>query len=656
MAKTKLLSKEKRDAITRQALSEIAFARNAKRPIIAKWHKNEDLYYSRKLPTEGERANVNLNEAQSFVNTFLSKINSPFDFKFVKGEEADLKAAKMVNAIKDKDAKKGRWNYKAMLARTQMIIYGRYIFEYHADSIDGYQSHLNNVDVYQFLIDPSCGGLDIEQAFYLGRGGIIKSKKQIEEGIKSGKYLRTEGNELISGSGDADGESEEDKNAKNRWVALLTQSKTILNKDQWKLWEWYTTYEGVRYYVFLSEDGGKAIRIVPLKEMFAKNKWPFFSVAAYPDLTEFWTPSPLDGVREAIMAKATSINQMLDNSEAVNRPMKAFDVDAIKNPALLKYRRDGNVPMKGGTDINKALQFFPVVPINAPLAVYDKLSTITDVNSGVNAGAKGQATEDKVGIYEGNQANAADRFSLIGDSEADGQERFASLYLDGLDEHMTGKIAVEMIGIDGVEYVEVTKKDLKRNRDFDITVITAGTEETMQGVEKRNKLVYLQGAIGRPTVNQTVREELEASIAGLSTDEIKRLLDTKNEGDAELMSECIRDIERVIAGKVVPPNELANNAYKQKIVHYMRDQSENLKPEQKQRLIEYVISLEPIIFRNMQTSMNETLANEGLPSIQGQMSGMSGQAMMPGMEGDMQEGLPGERTSVDLEQEQSFIG
>ena len=105
MTKTKLLPKPTRDAITVQALNEIQFARNAKQTIIPRWHKNEDLYYSRKQPTTGERANVNLNEAQSFVQTFLSKINSPFNFKFIKGEEADLKAAKITNAIKDKAAK-----------------------------------------------------------------------------------------------------------------------------------------------------------------------------------------------------------------------------------------------------------------------------------------------------------------------------------------------------------------------------------------------------------------------------------------------------------------------------------------------------------------------------------------------------------------------
>lgn len=147
-----------RQKIATQALSEIDFARQTKAPKYPQWHKNEDLYYNKKINVEVGRINVNLNEMQSFVNTFVSKINAPWNFEYIKGEEADLEKAKIANAIKDKDRKGGDWDAKALFADQQLVMYGRYIFEYHADSIDNnYCSHLSNVDVYQFLIDPSCG-------------------------------------------------------------------------------------------------------------------------------------------------------------------------------------------------------------------------------------------------------------------------------------------------------------------------------------------------------------------------------------------------------------------------------------------------------------------------------------------------------------------
>lgn len=629
-----MLKKQTRDAITAQVLNEITFARDAKKPKMTGWWKNEDLYYSNKKYVEEGRANVNLNEAQGFVQTFLAKINKPFNFKYVKGEEADLQAANVANALKDKDLKVGKWNFKAMLSRIQLILYGRWIMEYHADSVGGYKSHLTPVDVYQFLIDPSCGGLDIEKAFYIGRGGIIKSKENLQEGVKSGKYLRTETNELISGTGNIATETQEEKDASNRWITLVQKNKIMERADQWKFWEWYTTYEGERYYVLITEDGGKAIRIEPLKDIFKSGKYPFITAAAYPDLTEFWTPSPMDGVREAIMAKATSINQMLDNGEAINRPMKAFDIDVVKNPALLKYRKDGLIPVKGGTDINKAIQMFPTAPIQTAIQVYDKLAEIIDLNSGVTAGTKGQASETQVGIYEGNQANTIDRFSLISESEADAQQRLAELYLNGLDEHLNTKVAVEMIGIDGVKFKEVSKKDIKRNRDFDVMVITAGQEETMQNTEKRNKLTFLsaKGNDQSGIYNKKVLAEMEATIAGFTNDEIKYMLDVDNEGSAELMAECAADIQEMLKGKIIPVNDLANTAYMQKLKDYMRDESEYIlkNPEIANIMFDYMSRLEPVVMKNMAQSVNEQLMKEGLPTMPGQAMGITGAPAMVG--------------------------
>lgn len=628
-----MINKQTRDAITSQVLDEIQFARDAKKPKITGWHKNEDLYYSNKKVNVDDRANVSLNEAQSFVQTYLSKINSPFNFKYQKGEEADFEAAEITNALKDKDSKVGRWNFKALLARVQLIIYGRYIFEYHADSTNGYKSHLTPVDVYQFLIDPSCGGLDMEQAFYMGRGGIIKSKEDIKAGIKSGKYLRTEGNELISGTGNLSDETQEDQDASNRWINLVTKNKVLERTDQWKFWEWYTTYEGERYYVLITEDGGKAIRIEKLTDIFKSGKYPFFSAAALPDLTEFWTPSPLDGVREAIMAKEISINQMLDNGEAINRPMKAFDVEAVKNPALLKYRKDGLIPVKGGVKISDAVQFFPTAPIQTAIQVYDKLAEILQINSGVTDAAKGHASETQVGIYEGNQAATADRFSLISDSEADAQQRFAELYLDGLDEHLNTKVAIEMIGIDGVEFKEVSKKDIKRNNPFNVMVITAGQEETMQNTEKRNKLTFLsaKGNDQSGIYNKKVLGEMEAAIAGFNYDEIKYMLDTKNDGTTKLMAECAEDIQEMLDGKVIMVNDMANSAYMQKMKDYLRDNKDYMlkHPEIANIFFDYMNRLQPVVMQNMTNEMNKQLTAEGLPSLMGQANGMSGQALVP---------------------------
>lgn len=56
-----------------------------------------------------------------------------------------------------------------------------------------------------------------------------------------------------------------------------------------------------------------------------------------------------------------------------------------------------------------------------------------------------QSTEDKVGIYEGNVKEAADRFAVIGELKAHAQRRFATLHLEGMDTHLNKEIVVDII-------------------------------------------------------------------------------------------------------------------------------------------------------------------------------------------------------------------
>lgn len=179
---------------------------------------------------------------------------------------------------------------------------------------------------------------------------------------------------------------------------------------------------------------------------------------------------------------------------------------------------------------------------------------------------------------------------------------------------MTNKFAIEMIGLDGVEYKDVTRKDIKTRKPFDIMVNTAGSEMTMEQVEKRNKLTFLQNNKQNPIVNPQVAIEMEATIAGFNHDEVKALLD-KDYGNAELMSECARDIQNIIGGKKVEPNEAANTAYAQKLLDFMRDNRENLNDEQYGKLVIYMEEIQPIISRNMARGLNQELINGGMPSL-----------------------------------------
>lgn len=596
------------DKITKQSLREIVHDRTHKALKMTMWHKNEDMYYNKKVMLKEARSNVNLARGQEFVHTLLSKIKTPSQFKFSKRKESQLQRVNRLNALRIQDAKNDFWNIKDLVGKKQAIIYGRAIYSYYADSIDGvYAPHNENVDVYDFLIDPSAGGIDIEKAKHLGRFGVIKTRQELEQAKKDKTYICENIEQLLVGDGNAIEKTQEDINKDNRtWNQDTGRDKKLHDKDEFKFWEWFTTYKGERYYLLLSEQQGMAIRIEKLVNMFPPTKqyklgaYPFYTWAAYVDLTEFWSPAPLDYARDILQAQDVSINQLLDNSEAVNRPQKAVQVDSIESLAELKYRKDGIIRVKSGVNIDTAIKMLQVPSITTPIQVFNILESILQKSSGVTDASKGMADEDgRLGIYEGNVESAQERYGLIYDPYTMALERFARLYEIGVRDHLTKKVAVDMIGPDGIETEMVSKRDIyNKDDDFSVSVEATNADKILSNSQQKAKLIFLNAEAGNPILNPKKVFEIKASIAGFDQDTIKEMLDTSEYGNAELMAECARDIESLLAGDEIKPNAYANNAYKQKMLDFMIDHQEDMKEDIFKGFVEYIQSLEPIIFRN----------------------------------------------------------
>lgn len=612
------MKKEERDAIVAQVRTEIEFSRRYKQGKITNWHKNEQMYYGKKEKTEDARANVALGRMQEFIHTLLSKVDNPLTFVFQKRKDAQLKRVARINALKETDAKKDFWDIKDVVGKKQAIIYGRAIYAYSASSDNGYQAHLDNVDVYDFLIDPSAGGIDIERAKYMGRYGVVKDRWDLK-GNKM--YLAREVNELLEGKGNNTTKTQEELNKRNRTYLQqsTTAEKETSDTDKFVFWEWFTTFKGKRYYVLITESGSCAIRIVPLDEMFASNLWPFWTYASFPDLTEFWTPSYADYAREIFMAQEVSINQMLDNAEQINKPMRYVDTGAVQNLAELKYRKGGYVKLNAGIDGNKAVRVQETPSITTPIEVFKILDQIQDRASGVTPGIAGVAdTDGRATIYEGNQANAADRFGLFNKTYAFGYSRFGMLYEHGVREHLTKAVAVEILGPDGIEVEKVSKRTIfKADEDFGLMVESSNAELALSEQKRRTQVAFLSALFNNTNVNQKELISVLSAKALIEPEELRRLLDVDQYGTAEVLSEAARDVEEILEGNYVKPNRVANAAYKTYIVNYMDDHEEDMSSVQFQDMVNYVRSLDEIIVSNTiraarEQAQKQLLAQEGM--------------------------------------------
>ena len=596
-----MINKQTIDKIAAQSINEIDIARTYKNGKVKSWQSNESMYYGVKETSEDSRANISLGRMQEFVHTLLSKIDNPLVFKFTKRKPSQLNRVELLNSLRRFDADRNFWDLKDIVGKKQGIIYGRAIYAYYASSDKGtYESNLENVDVYDFLIDPSCGGIDIENAFFMGRWGVVKTIKQLKDGVKNKIYNKEAVSRLIESGGNSTEENQEETNKRSRSYDQETiGDKENNNHNKFKLWEWFTTFEGERYYI-LMDNSGQWIRCEKLSDMFSCNTWPFWTWAAFPDLTEFWTPSYCDYARDLFLAQDASIGQMLDNADAINKPMRAVDVSAIDDVTKLKYRKDGIIPVKKGVDINRAYQTVITPSINTPIQVFEILEGIQEKASGVTAQAKGTSDEKgKVGIYQGNEAAMADRFGLLNKSYSFGYKRFAKLYENGVKDHLIKKIAIEILGPNGVEVKQISKRDLyKKGDEYGITVEASNAEMMASKQDRNEKLAFLASEVNNPMINKKKLFEMRALISGLSEEDVRQLLDTNSYGNEKLMSEADRDLESLLMGEVIEINDAANNQYKQRMVDYLRDHKEDINDRQFFAISAYIDSLEDVIFRN----------------------------------------------------------
>ena len=620
------MKKEIIDKIQAQALQEIQHARTFKQGKTGNWALNELMYYGKAVKAVESRSSVQLSRMQEFVHTLLSKIDNPLVFKLTKRKNAQTKRVELLNALRAQDQRDNFWDIKDIVGKKQAIIYGRAIYSYYATSKNGkYAPHLDNVDVYDFLIDPLCGGVDIELARYLGDQSVILSKKQLRDGVKAKIYIKDRTEQLIQGNGNLDNSSQEETNKRQRTFdqnTTFTQKDGAITTTDFRFWRWCTTFEGERYYLLMT-DGGAVIRCEPLQEVVPvsadcpEGRWPYWTWAAFLDLTEFWTPSYCDYAREILMAQDVTVNQMLDNAEAINKPQKVVNVTAIENMAELKYRRDGTIKVKGDFDVNKAYQTVVTPSIDTPLKVFELLETIQQKTSGVTDQTLGVSDEEgKVGIYQGNEAATADRFGLLNKSYSFGYERFARLWEEGVRDNLQKKMAVELLGPNGVEVKEVRKGDLFKKGDRYGVMVEASNAQMLASEQSREaKRVFLTAQAQNPRINQKKSFEIQAEIAGLTPDQIEQLLDVSAFGNSELMGECDRDIESLLNGEDIKPNAAANNAYKQRMVDYLVDHEEDVSMDQFTRIATYIDALEEVIMKNEARALMVEETNAKLAAV-----------------------------------------
>jgi hypothetical protein len=259
------------------------------------WEVIEDLYYGKKKKSLVTRANVHIPKMQGTIETFVSKIDNEPIIHYEAVEEGDKPKEVRMNALIRRDMSIGGWNLKDVIGKKEGALYGRTIFKKYSTSVNGFTDCLEVVDVLDFLIDPLAGGLTpMETARYMGQDNIVRTIWDLEDDIYDKDTVKDMATRLQS-----------DRSVDNQYASLTRRRQALglsdavlVSDDSVKLVEWYTTYKGERVYCFFSPEFMRAVRCVPLTDLFESDLWPFATWAPFARLSEFWTPGIGELIKE----------------------------------------------------------------------------------------------------------------------------------------------------------------------------------------------------------------------------------------------------------------------------------------------------------------------------------------------------------------------
>jgi hypothetical protein len=268
-------------------------------------------------------------------------------------------------------------------------------------------------------------------------------------------------------------------------------------------------------------------------------------------------------------------NEALDNMQKRGWNMKAIDSDIFTDQGLLNWRPDGVIPVD--VPANKNLQTAILeLKTEDNSASVERLITFCDnflgQKSGITPGAQGQASDDKVRIYLGNQQEVADRIDFVSKMYRECHAKIGLRFVNGLKQNLNEAYAVKLIGTNGVEWDKLRKEEIG---EFDITII-GGTQELQINEAKKMKQSQILDSIAispelMAKVNKNWFLEMKLKQADFTDADIKTALDVNNDGDQEILSEAAQAIQDILHGIAPDMNRGATTRFIQKIIDFAID-------------------------------------------------------------------------------------
>lgn len=572
-----------REELVQIAARQLSISNKYKEPLILKWKKYENLKAGNVPRKLRSQFNVALPVFSGMLDTLAADFDEPVELKFSKKHPSDYFKAKRIqgawNLEKNSYDVSARWDYKARVDKQLNILHGRSILKSYATSDPKYKNFLFNTDPLYFHCQPAGGGL-LENHLFAGEEAIIRTLSELQN---SSMYDANQVKELHRRSSSKDfieQTSEWDREKLQRFnvLGLDPDSNSYVGETTFNLVEWILMHRGKRWYVLFDPWTRTWLRVEPLKELHPKELFPWTSWATHNEDRVFWTQAYADQIFPVADAIVTLYNQELTNREKRNLGARLYDRDMFPDVAKLdeaSYRPDALVPVdtKGGARrIDQGVFTIETPELEGTIQLLDWTNKELQKDTGISDVSQGVATNaaKKVNVAYMESASVAKRLGLKSQSYTECWGEVGVRFIEGLQEHMSEQMYIEVLGDEGIEPDVLTRKDLElKGKTLQVEVISSTAQKAENQKKKEGRIKMYELLAQSQNINSEMRDAgIMRDVGELPEDQVRLFLDTKNYASSESVAKAHIAIEEILADEKPEMNYAADGVFLKIILDY----------------------------------------------------------------------------------------
>ena len=606
------------DELTHRARKQLWASSKFKEPRMVKINKAVDLLLGNVEKKLRQQFNIPLPVLSGMFEKLCADLDDPVAIKFKEQTPKDYFAVQKINAAwkveSNSSRTAARWAYKDRISRKQALIYGRGILKYFTEG-SPYKSYLEATDLTYFHFQPTGGGI-LENHMFCGEEGVLRTKHDIEEGVKQGIYDRENSRMMMERNSSDEYQrqmtlEEQDKYKRYRALGLDPQQNDYIGEPMFNLVEWVMQANGERYYILFDPWTKLWLRFEKLTDIYSSGYYPWTSYATHEDDKNFMSTAIVPDILWPLAdSVVTLFNQEMTNRQKRNLNARYFDKDMFKNIEKLdeaQYRPDALVPadsMGGTRKIAEGIYSFETPELKGTIDLINWIDQASQNDAAVSTtlpqpGAKGK--QNAIVYSEIHQM--AKRIDYRSHSYTECWSDLGLRFIQGLKDNLDEPLAIEMLGSDGYMTKDwLAKTDLKLSQDLSVVVTSTKQQNQEDAMRKEQKTTALAGlqpdelALLNPKWRVQVKLK---DIGGWDENELQEALDKDNFYSKDMMAWADIAIEKLLKGKEPDLCYDATSAFAQKIIDFAKKHRNTLKVEKYKMFMDYVQKHVQIITENM---------------------------------------------------------